>query len=47
MFRVWEKGQRVLLEVFSETSLQEIASSRPSGQIAASAAAGLSATDKH
>lgn len=29
MFRVWEEGQRVLLEVFSQTTLQEIASSRP------------------
>ncbi len=28
MYRVWEKGQRVLLEVFSETSLQEIANTR-------------------
>jgi hypothetical protein len=26
---VWEKGQRVLLEVFSDTSLAEIAASRP------------------
>ena len=30
MYRVWEKGQRVLLEVFSDTSLAEIAASRPS-----------------
>jgi Rrf2 family protein len=30
MYRVWEKGQRLLLDVFSETTLQEIASSRPS-----------------
>ena len=29
MYRVWEKGQRVLLEVFSDTSLAEIAASRP------------------
>src|SRR5262249_25935001 len=29
MFRVWEEGQRWLLEVFSQTTLQEIASSRP------------------
>jgi len=28
MFRVWEHGQRVLLEVFSETNLQQIASSQ-------------------
>ncbi len=30
MYRVWEKGQRVLFEVFSDTSLQEIASTRMS-----------------
>jgi Rrf2 family protein len=30
MYRVWEKGQRVLLEVFSDTSLAEIAAGRPS-----------------
>lgn len=30
MFRVWEEGQRVLLEVFSQTTLQEVASSKPS-----------------
>ncbi|MBV8055847.1 MAG: Rrf2 family transcriptional regulator [Deltaproteobacteria bacterium] len=29
MFRVWEEGQRVLLNVFSHTMLSEIASSRP------------------
>lgn len=29
MYRVWEKGQRVLLEVFSDTSLAEIAAGRP------------------
>ena len=29
MFRVWEEGQRVLLEIFSHTTLKEIASSRP------------------
>ncbi|HVN64112.1 MAG TPA: Rrf2 family transcriptional regulator [Candidatus Binataceae bacterium] len=29
MYRVWEKGQRVLLEVFSEASLSEIAASHP------------------
>lgn len=28
MFRVWEHGQRVLLEVFSQTNLQQIASSQ-------------------
>jgi Rrf2 family protein len=30
MYRVWEKGQRLLLEVFSDTTLQDIASSKPS-----------------
>jgi hypothetical protein len=30
MYRVWEKGQRVLLEVFSDTSLAEIAATHPS-----------------
>src|SRR5438477_12506400 len=29
MFRVWEEGQRVLLDVFSRTMLSEVASSRP------------------
>jgi Rrf2 family protein len=29
MFRVWEEGQRVLLNVFSHTMLSEVASSRP------------------
>jgi len=29
MFRVWEEGQRVLLDVFSHTLLSEVASSRP------------------
>jgi Rrf2 family protein len=31
MFRVWEEGQRVLLDVFSHTMLNEVASSRPHG----------------
>jgi Rrf2 family protein len=31
MYRVWEKGQRVLLEVFSETTLAEIAASHSAG----------------
>jgi len=35
MYRVWEKGQRVLLEVFSDTSLAEIAASRPSPPVCA------------
>ena len=36
MFRVWEHGQRVLLEVFSQTNLRQIASSQtPMGMIAA------------
>ena len=29
MFQVWEHGQRALLEVFSETNLQEIVASMP------------------
>ena len=29
MFRVWEEGQRVLLDVFSRTMLSQVASSRP------------------
>ena len=29
MFRVWEEGQRVLLDVFSHTMLSAVASSRP------------------
>jgi len=29
MFRVWEEGQRALLEIFSQTTLKEIAASRP------------------
>jgi Rrf2 family protein len=29
MFRVWEEGQRVLLDVFSHTMLSDIASSQP------------------
>jgi len=28
MFRVWEHGQRVLLEVFSQSNLQQVASSQ-------------------
>lgn len=31
MFRVWEEGQRVLLEVFSRTMLSEVVSRRPGG----------------
>jgi len=34
MYRVWEKGQRVLLEVFSDTTLAEIAASRPPSESA-------------
>lgn len=30
MFRVWEEGQRVLLDVFSHTTLSEVALSKPS-----------------
>jgi Rrf2 family protein len=31
MFRVWEEGQRVLLDVFSHTMLSEVVSRRPGG----------------
>ncbi len=34
MFRVWEEGQRVLLDVFSHTTLSEVAASRPSNALA-------------
>jgi Rrf2 family protein len=30
MFRVWEEGQRSLLDIFSHTTILEIASSKPS-----------------
>lgn len=47
MFRVWEEGQRVLLEVFSRTMLSEVASSKPGApfykQVAAVAAGSASA----
>lgn len=33
MFRVWEEGQRVLLDVFSHTTLSEVALSRPSAAL--------------
>lgn len=39
MFRVWEEGQRVLLEVFSQTNLQQIVSSPMPSAILASRAA--------
>ncbi len=38
MYRVWEKGQRVLLEVFSDTTLKDIAANRPIAGAAAQAA---------
>lgn len=38
MFRVWEEGQRVLLDVFSHTTLGQIASSRPHGAFISSPA---------
>ena len=31
MFRVWEEGQRVLLEVFSHTTLREIVDEQLAG----------------
>jgi len=42
MYRVWEKGQRVLLEVFSDTSRAEIAAVRPSPLVRSPADAGSS-----
>jgi Rrf2 family protein len=36
MFRVWEEGQRVLLDVFSHTMLSEVASSRPNNRFGGS-----------
>lgn len=33
MFRVWEQGQQVLLQVFSETSLQDIVAAQSPGRI--------------
>ena len=39
MFRVWEEGQRVLIDVFARTTLSEVASSRtPSFLLARSSA---------
>ncbi|MFZ1887332.1 MAG: Rrf2 family transcriptional regulator [Candidatus Binataceae bacterium] len=44
MYRVWERGQRVLLEVFSDSSLAEIASSKsPSDALAEAAATAAAA----
>jgi Rrf2 family protein len=39
MFRVWEEGQRVLLDVFSHTTLSEVALSKPSAALFARSAA--------
>jgi hypothetical protein len=39
MFRVWEEGQRVLLDVFSHTTLSEVALSKPSAAFFARSAA--------
>jgi Rrf2 family protein len=39
MFRVWEEGQRVLLDVFSHTTLSEVALSKPSVALFARSAA--------
>ena len=39
MFRVWEQGQRVLLDVFSHTTLSEVAMSKPSAALLARSAA--------
>jgi len=39
MFRVWEEGQRVLLDVFSHTTLSEVALSKPAAALFARATA--------
>jgi len=45
MFRVWDEGQRVLLDVFSRTMLSEVASSRPSPSLLARLAPSIAPTD--
>lgn len=49
MFRVWEKGQQILLEMFSDTTLGEIARSTPGGAPLFAAPGELSAavSEKH
>jgi Rrf2 family protein len=44
MFRVWEEGQRVLLDVFSRTMLNQIASSRPHNAFTSAASSSEDAT---
>jgi Rrf2 family protein len=39
MYRVWERGQRVLLEVFSDTTLKDIAAAKPGAALGAPAPA--------
>ena len=46
MFRVWEEGQRVLLEIFSQTTLKEIAASRPAPMRLARGSLVAAAADK-
>jgi Rrf2 family protein len=46
MFRVWEEGQRVLLEIFSQTTLKEIAASRPAPMRVARVPLATAAVDK-
>jgi len=38
MFRVWEKGQQILLDMFSDTTLEDVARSTPSGAVRFTAA---------
>jgi DNA-binding IscR family transcriptional regulator len=45
MFRVWEEGQRVLLDVFSHTMLNEVASSRPHGAFLSATSSQAAAKD--
>ncbi|MGH7864474.1 MAG: RrF2 family transcriptional regulator [Candidatus Binataceae bacterium] len=49
MFRVWEKGQQILLEMFSDTTLGEIARSTPPGApfLAAAGELPLAVPEKH
>jgi hypothetical protein len=46
MYRVWERGQRTLLEIFSDTTLDEIARSKPPGAIAPDVPEAAAASDK-
>ena len=47
MFRVWEEGQRVLLDVFSHTMLSDIASSQPGAPFYPRPEAAVASAAKH